>query len=569
MNSITDEAVDDIVQCPETINSCRVLVFMNNWVQSVLISSEKKMRQEGNKAEYEVSSALCLDIRGWKILKFCLEKSQNLHVSLTFSRDLLWVIHCVARDMLSHINYLTSCCEVALSCEQLEFYDTVLNCISSIFSSHGGFSNENLGIWISVMNMVLDLALRLVKDELDNCKAGNLFMQLPCSLLEPFAKFLRVHPMRKNGFLDFIDKLLEPLLHLLVVLHSDFCGSNSECRINLSKLAEEVLAQGLFHPARIDGFLCLQSTGRFKSSYDGALSEEKSVNRSYHRHLFDKLEKIAANKNEYALGGLGQLLHLFVNSVTKQKGTSVSRGGSGGSEISSTNNLPENFSLTRMVISEHRPSSNGLDAEMRKSVFEFFVHVMEPLITDVNKYLHVDGELGSMLMNVSCMVRAINNLLACIVHEKVYVRTEDTSEGASSMFLRLLYDLLVSLSAKINDVSTFGSEKSSHGEVLISTRKEIIVSVHHLLDIEYKVVDDDLESLWTMIFSSVACSNSSIDVLDQSVLSSEILSLGCRLVDLYSELRQVSMHFIHITGSQLGRPKACSFVPFLLGLRTS
>ncbi|KAL2455481.1 Nucleolar 27S pre-rRNA proCES [Forsythia ovata] len=497
--------------------------------------------------------------------------SQRPEMINTYRGDLLRVIHCIARDAISLANNVPSCCEVALSCEQLKFYDVVLNCVSLIFSSHGGVSNENLDLWIFVMNTVLELAIRLVTDKLDSCKAGNLFMQLSCCLLEPFAKFLRVHPTRKSGFRDFIDKLLEPLLHLLVVLHSDFCGRNFECRTNLSKLAEEVLSQGLFHPTHIDGFLCLQSTGRYKSSFVGTLSEEKSVNKSYHRHLFDKLEKIVANKNEFALGGLGELLHLFLNSVSKQKGTSVSRGGSRGLEISSTNHVLENFSQARMVFSENSPSSNGVDAEMRKSIFEFFVHIMEPLLTDINKYLHVDGELGSMSMDVPCMLRAINNLLACIVNEKVYVRTEDTSEGASSAFLRLLYDVFVSFSAKINHVkaSSFGSEKSYHTEFLISTRKELIVAVHHLLDIEYKVVDDDLESLWTMIFSSVACSNSLIDVLDQSVLSSEILSLGCRLVDLYSELRQVNTsifalcravrHFVSLLGDNEEHPTSRAY----------
>ncbi|KAL2477016.1 Nucleolar 27S pre-rRNA proCES [Forsythia ovata] len=355
VNSVTNETADDISQRPEMINTYRGLVFLNNWVQSVLISSEKKMRLEGNKADYEVSSALCLDIRCWKILNFCLEESQNIHVSLICSRDLLRVIHCIARDAISLANNVPSCCEVALSCEQLKFYDVVLNCVSLIFSSHGGVSNENLDLWIFVMNTVLELAIRLVTDKLDSCKAGNLFMQLSCCLLEPFAKFLRVHPTRKSGFRDFIDKLLEPLLHLLVVLHSDFCGRNFECRTNLSKLAEEVLSQGLFHPTHIDGFLCLQSTGRYKSSFVGTLSEEKSVNKSYHRHLFDKLEKIVANKNEFALGGLGELLHLFLNSVSKQKGTSVSRGGSRGLEISSTNHVLENFSQARMVFFRKQP----------------------------------------------------------------------------------------------------------------------------------------------------------------------------------------------------------------------
>ncbi|KAK4401477.1 hypothetical protein Sango_0888400 [Sesamum angolense] len=99
----------------------------------------------------------------------------------------------------------------------------------------------------------------------------------------------------------------------------------------------------------------------------------------------------------------------------------------------------------------------------------------------------------------------------------------------------------MSFSAKTAHQKTLSvsSDEKSHREILISVRKELIVSVHHLLNIEYEVVGDDLESLWTMILSSAACCYSSKDVLGQPLLSSEILSLGCRLFDLYSELRQV------------------------------
>ncbi|KAG6382246.1 hypothetical protein SASPL_158120 [Salvia splendens] len=102
------------------------------------------------------------------------------------------------------------------------------------------------------------------------------------------------------------------------------------------------------------------------------------------------------------------------------------------------------------------------------------------------------------------------------------VLTEDTSEGASQIFLRSVHAVLMSLSAKI-ETSSFGNNEKSNGEVLISLRTELICSINHLLNIEYEVIGDDLESLWMMIFSSATCCYSSMDMPSQPLLSSETI----------------------------------------------
>ncbi|XP_011088507.1 uncharacterized protein LOC105169716 isoform X2 [Sesamum indicum] len=529
--------MDDISRGLQVMDTSRTLVFMNNWIQSVLISSEKKMRLEENKPQFETSGSF-LDLRCWKILYFCLEESRELHVSLTFSKDFLRVIHSIVMEASACVNNVSSCCEGTLLDRQLQFYDAVLDCISLIFSFHGGVANENLDLWIFLMDKVLGLILKFVTGQFDGSKLGNFILKLSCYLFEPFAKFLRVHPTRKNGFHNFIDKLLEPLLHLLHVLHS---SSNTEWTTNLPELVEEVLAQGLFHPTHVDGFLSLQSTARYKDSSDVAVKEEKLVNKSYHRHLFDKVEKIVTKKNEFALLGLGELLHLFVSCVTKHKGISVRGGGSRQSDMSSTIHVPNSSPQSRRVSSNLIPVRHSLDAELRKSIFDYFVQILEYLLADLNKYVQSDGGAESVLFNVSSVLRSINNLLCSFICDKIYLRTEDSSDGASRNFLRIIYTTVMSLSAKTAHpkMLSVGSDEKSHRELLISVRKELIVSVHHLLNIEYEVVGDDLERLWTMILSSAACCYSSKDVLGQPLLSSEILSLGCRLFDLYSELRQV------------------------------
>lgn len=532
----------NIGQRSQVLDTSRTIVFVNNWIQSVLISSEKKIRHDEKAPQFETSGSI-MDLRCWKIFHFCLEESKRLHIKLTCSRDFLRVIHAIARDASSFVNKMSSSVEETLSGERLQIYDIVLDCVSMVFSFHGGVANKNIDLWVVLMDKVIDSALKVVMGKLDGSKLGDFILQLACYLFEPFAKFLSVHPTRKNGFQNFIDKLLEPLLHLLHVLHSKPCGSNNEWTVNLPKWVEEVLAQGMFHPTHIDGFLNLQSSVRYRNSSDASMKDEKLVNKSYHRHLFDKVEKIVNKKNDLALIGLGKLLHLFVCCVMKQNGISVGSGGSRGSDFSSTTHVSSTPHHSQTMASKVTPASHSqsMNAELRKSIFDFYIQIMEYQLADINKYLQSDGAVGSVLYNVCNTLRSINSVLFSLISDKLYLRTEDTSEGASRNFLRSIHAVLMSLSAKI-ETSSFGYDENSNREVLISVRTELIVSLQHLLNIEYEVVGDDLESLWTMIFSSAACCYSSMDMPSQPLLSSEILSLSCRLIDVYSDLRQVIDH---------------------------
>lgn len=530
VKSSNSEDIDDIGRRPHVLDTSRTVVFLNNWVQSVLISFEKKMRLEEDKPQVETSGSF-LDLRLWKIFHFCLEESKNLRMPLMCSKDFLRVIHSIAKDASSCVNNLSIFCEGTLSGERLQIYDVVLDCISMVFSSHGGVANENLDLWILLMDKVLELAWKIVSGQLDGSKLGDFTLKLSCYLFEAFAKFLRVHPTHKSGFHNFIDKLLEPLLHLLHVLQSNSCGTNNEWRKTLCKLVGEVLEQGLFHPTHIDGFLGLQSTIRYRNSSDATLKEEKMVTKSYHRHLFDKVEKMIAKKNGLALLGLGELLHLFVGCVTKHKGALATEGDLGQSEFSGA------------MTSKMNPLFHSMNAELRKSIFDYCVQLLEYLLADLSKFLQSEKEVVCLLFNISGTLKSVNNLLATVICDKLYLRTEDTTEGASRIFLRSIYAMLLSLSAKI-ETSSFGSNEKSNREILISVNTEIIVSVHHLLNIEYEVVGDDLESLWFVVFSSAACCYSSMDVLGQPLLSSAILGLSCRLIDVYSDLRQVREHSI-------------------------
>ncbi|XP_016491227.2 uncharacterized protein LOC107810906 isoform X3 [Nicotiana tabacum] len=517
----------------QTVNFSRVIVFLNNWVQKILVSSEKKIRVEGDKHGMEIARSY-LDYKCWVIFKFCLEESSKMGVSLHFLRDLLRVIQYVSRDALIRLG------DEPMVSEELELHSVVLDCISLVFSSHGGISNENLDLWISLISIVVEFVQKVLNDKLVGTKAGIFAKQLSCYLLEPFAKFLKVHPTRKNGFRDFIDKLFEDLVILWDALDVNAFESNPEWKRNLLVLIEEVLTQALFHPTHIDGFLSLQSTSKYRRSDDKKSKEEKTFIKSYHRHLFDKLGKIITGKNASALSGAGELLRLFINCVFRKNGVSV---GAEAFKHQDGNSTALFKSSSNSSAISKRPPYYGLDAEARKSVFDFFVEIMELFLSEIYAHSQAKLEAGPLYLEINSTLRSLNKLLATCVLEKVYIRTEDTSEGACFKFLKLIYDAVMSLTAQMNQLlqSFAASEVQIPGQVLILAAKEIFLAIHYLVDIEYEVVGEDLEKLWGMILALTASSHSLMNTSDQHLLTSEVLKLGCRLVHLYSELRQVNI----------------------------
>ncbi|PRQ21991.1 hypothetical protein RchiOBHm_Chr6g0245361 [Rosa chinensis] len=152
----------------QAVNMSRLIIFVSDWVQSLLISEGKKVESGGEKHQAEVIYTY-LDLRCWEIFKFCLEESLKLTVSLTFSRNLLRPICWIARSALSLLNK-------TFIGEGLQLYTTVLDCISS----QEGFSNENLDVWITTVSSVLDLGLKFYSEALVSGNEG-VFVSNSCA----------------------------------------------------------------------------------------------------------------------------------------------------------------------------------------------------------------------------------------------------------------------------------------------------------------------------------------------------------------------------------------------------
>ena len=537
----------------ETVKMSRVAVFLNDWVQSLLIPSGKRIKGDGEKPDDRVVET-CLDFRCWKIFKFCLEESLKLCVSLSFSRNLLRSISFFANNTLSLFNNVsTRPIESYFVDEGFELRNTVLDCVSLVFSSHGGLSNENLDLWISTVVIVLELVHKIYAEKLDSGNAGVYVLQLSCSIFEPFAKFLKAHPTRKNGFHDFINKLLEPLLHLLGILQHQTDGCFADWKRNLLKLVEDVLSHGLFHPVHIDGFLSLRGSEKYVQHHGETKKDSKIVIKSYHRHLFNKLEGIVAAKKE--LASIGKLFCLLADRVKNLKGALVMSENTkmaGKTEHSRhpEGNLLDHTSTTisesSTIVSEQNYCSTYLTAEKRKSLFDFFVWVMEPLLLEINGYLQSSYGIRAMLSDAHGTLKSINSLLASFIHEKVYLRTEETSEGACINFLKNINDVIMSLSSNLIRSYKFDVDNRKELETLTLLAEEVLVAAGHLLEIEYEVMGDDLVGLWLMMFSYLALGFSLTNVADQFPLFHKISDLGCQLFNLYSQLRQVSKMSLYL-----------------------
>ncbi|XP_010268229.1 PREDICTED: uncharacterized protein LOC104605241 [Nelumbo nucifera] len=557
VNSRINSQGDGANGCSEMVSISRLIVFLSEWIQSVLISSDKKIMVEGKKPHSGVMEA-CLDSRCWVIFKFCLEESAKLHISLSFLPNLLGAISCVAVDALSVVRDMAQQeKELVFIGEGFELYSLVADCVSLLFSSCGRVFHASIEPWPSIVMSMIDIVQEIYSRKLASSNVGFILLRLSCLVLDLFTSFLsvRVLPNPKNVFRVFIKRLLEPLMSLFVMLDLQTDDTNSVWTGNLLKIVKDILSNGLFHAAHMDGFLSTRSTENYIESHSIKIKamekkDMKAVARSYHRHFFEKLETIMAEKKMSALGGLGELFHLIVIRVKKQKGVSVFSEGS--NDTIGITGVPRHLEgynkdfrsrnsvgSSNTVIAKTNLSSR-LDAETSKSLFDLFVRFMEPLVLDLERHSKNTLEAGPMLLDAYCTLRSANKILYVFMHERVYVRTEDTSEGACLNFLKEVYSTIISFSAQIHQFwleSKIYEGRDMEMPILIA--KEIISVLSYLLEIEYEVTGNDLVSLWLMMLSFSAIELSLIDTPYQCGLISDIQHFGCQLIHIYSELRQV------------------------------
>ena len=524
----------------DTVKVSRLIIFLSDWVQSLLISSEKKVKNGGEP---------CLDYRCWEVFKFCLKESVKTHTTLNLSKNLLHAFCFVTRHAISLLVASLSSKEELFGGDCFKLYNIVLDCVSLVFSTHLGLSNESLDAWTSTIDAALEFLHIIYVNSLEGGDVGIFAIKFSCMMLEPFGKFLWIHPTKKTGFHNFVNKLLEPLLQLLRDISLKPDGCNHCWTRTLMKLLEDVLSHALFHTVHIDGFLCLHGSEKVMKSHDEKLEESKAHIRSYHRHLFDKLQKLVAGKKFLALGAIGELFHVLVVRVKKVRGASMlfedaklinKVGCLGPLRDGISSHASSTLQGSVDGLSEKSNIESNLSTEIRRSLFEFFVQILDPLLQTI-ELISSEIQVGSTLSDVHCLLKSINNILASFMKEKVYLRTEDNSEGTCHNFLKKVYDTIMLISSHLLLLSRDEIENSIDLEVFVLAANEILVTLGYLLEIEYDVIGTDLVSLWTLILSYSAFNVSFTSTSKQHLLTSKIQELGCQLVVLYGQLRQGSI----------------------------
>ncbi|CAH2077504.1 unnamed protein product [Thlaspi arvense] len=522
---VGEEVTDDDEE-HQAVKMSRLIIYLSEWIQSLFVSKEKS---------FQVKADIGLDFRCWEILRFCLNQSSVLHVSLNLSRHLLKAIGFLAESLLSALNT-----PLSSDGHGFEVYSSVVDCVGLMFSSKSGMSNDNLDLWFSTVEPVLKLTHKVLAENIKDSVADAFVLKFSCLVLEPFSKFLMTHPTKKNGFSDFLDKLFLPFLDVLGLLNLSE-HRNSGLEISLSKLIQDILSLGLFHSAHIDGFLGLGGSERYLPESKA----NKTVLKSYHRHFFSKFENMLLMKMELELSCMGSLYRLFIDRVMKQQRDS--------------NQLQEGMTTKALTAgqAEERPwkqhgaatndkesssskthCSTSLRLETRKSLFDFFLHLIEPILLKIDGYVESGSEMTSLLGDFCCFMKSANSLLFHFAHQRIYVKTEDASGGACFCYLKKIFITIVSVASQLQNYSTYDEVSAMH----VSLAKELITAIGYLLQIEYEVIENDLVTLWLVILSFLGFSTfSSENAQDDCSLTSLLLGLGCQLIDLYSDLRQVSV----------------------------
>ncbi|XP_014522791.1 uncharacterized protein LOC106779233 isoform X1 [Vigna radiata var. radiata] len=526
-NFVRSSAENGVGACQDcnTIKLPRLISYLNDWIVTLLFPPNgKKNWGDGKTPQLEGFEAY-MDIRCWEIFKLCLQESLKFHGSWSMPRNLLQTVQFVARDFLLLLeDTCISSGEVIISEERFKLYGTAIDCVSLVFLSHGGLSNKNLDLWVETAKVLLDLVLKTYNNSLDDSNVGALAQRFLWSVLLPFSK-LSVHRAKK-GFHNFVDKLLEPLLHLSSELHLRVNRSNPIWTSRLKDAVEEVLSHGLFHQVHISEFLSLHGSENDVTACDKKSNDSKTTIKSYTRHLFDVLNRIIARKNAMAMGSLGLLFHLYATSARKFK-------------LDEGLKTTEKIGDSRQPVPEKHSNSNNISADIQKSLFNFFVLIMEPLLLKINAYVEVEVDANTLLLDLHGLLKSIGNLLASFMREKVYLRTEDTSGGACLNFLKKIFNTLITSSTSV--LHFYNYDTTNKMEIYGLPVNEILVAMGYLLQIEYEVIGEGLVNLWLLILSFSAINCNLENAIDQCSLPCTIPSLECQTIHLYSQLRQVEV----------------------------
>ena len=213
----------------------------------------------------------------------------------------------------------------------------------------------------------------------------------------------------------------------------------------------------------------------------------------------------------------------------------------------------ESEKVEENVASQPRKHANQTDA-----LFAVFAELLGPLNLELSTLIGSENNEAAKIeqteehvTQVSLLMLGANELLAAAKEAEAYKSIEDTLSLTYFNFLQEVYNLTIKIGMEAFDLWSNGDpvipvskkkRRSLGAETRINSKKkteavfsEVVFALQHLLELEYRVFEQQLSSIWIFMFKMVA---PAIEV-KRTILKA--LEFSCGLINMYSDLRQVGI----------------------------
>lgn len=571
---------------------------LSEWVQTLIISASKghpmHSARVGKQKATETSSVeqimvpAHLDERYWAVLKWCLFSGIQLKAGF-ISLGIMQALSCVldevsivlSRDGLSSNNAKKTDLDNRTRGFTESFFPVLLDVVKLLLCAYEGSFRPKLDLWVSSAISCLKIAsiicARMKSWDIMFTDGTSSLFQLTLFMCRGFVRFLKSSPNPRKVFQAVVEKLLESLLSLFADLSTAENRSMDPCHAaekkELLNAVEDILKYSLFHPSHIGGYLnvCRLSKQAAGLCNDAVMKEmeEQSNSRkatfcpasflSYHKLLFQKLYHFVKEGKALALGSVAWIFKTYIQEFKAQEVFRLSTLLGVKSKQAS-----KNLSSLKSTYSEDQLSSQGIDSSLdhgqgkkvseRSDFFAMFAELVSPLLKDFEvseSFCFMNNELIVVkLIEVESLLTATNNLLVVAKEEHVYVPTEDTPTLTHLSFLKTIYTNFIHFGISLPKSyieTTSGNRKSQWSEevqcLLMAVIKEVILGIGHILELEYRVLEHNLQDIWMIIFSAAALQFSLAKKLRNAMevhhVTENAVILASRMMEIFGELRQI------------------------------
>lgn len=195
------------------------------------------------------------------------------------------------------------------------------------------------------------------------------------------------------------------------------------------------------------------------------------------------------------------------------------------------------------------------------TLFTVFAELLGPLKLELehltgsnNVKLDASEPAEACVIQISSLMVAVTELLESAKEVKAYKSLEDTHTSTYLGFLQEVHNTIVKagtvafyiwsnadvkapVAKKKKRLSGQGTRDRSKKEIELLSRN-IIFSLRHLLELDYRVFEEQLANFWLFVFKMVASNE------EPERTTQEALELGQGLLIMYSDLRQVGISFL-------------------------